>query len=90
MRSSLGVILVVVGLIGMAVGGGMAVKELVGLYQSTVDRPMEDVAGGTQGVSDRMIHGAIIGGIGAVPFVIGSVILKVQVARRLARSLSKK
>jgi len=87
MRSTIGLIFVVVGLGVVLYGGGMAVRELVGFYKSTVDRPMEDVEGGTQGVSDRMLRGAMIGGVGAVPFVIGTFILKGEAVRRIRRAL---
>ncbi len=90
MRTTLGLILVVIGLGVILYGGGTAVRELVGFYRSTVDNPMDDVEGGSQGVSDRMLGGAMIGGVGAVPFVIGSMILKGEAFRRIRRAVRGK
>ncbi len=85
MRTPLALILVAVGAIVMFYGGGTAVKELMGLYSSTLNDPMRETDGGAEGVRDRMLEGVIIGGVGAVPFVAGTLMLRITILQRLLR-----
>jgi hypothetical protein len=74
------IIALVLFMIGMGIvlyGLGAAVMELVGLYSSALNDPLADSPRGeARGVSDRMVRDVIIGGIGVVPLLVGSVMLK--------------
>jgi hypothetical protein len=86
MRILLGIGLMVIGGSVMLYGGGMAVRELVGMYGAALNTPMEDPKGGEQAVSDRMLTNVKIGAVGALPFVVGVAIFKGGLVRRALRS----
>jgi hypothetical protein len=91
-RTLIGLLLVLVGG-GIALYGvGMAVMELVHLYGSALNDPLADTPGpgAEQGVADRMIRDAIIGGCGVVPLIIGSMLLKVGMIGALVRMVEGK
>lgn len=85
MRMLFGLGLILIGGAVLLYGGGSAVKELVSLYSGAMTQPMEDPQGGEAGVSDRMMRGVKIGAAGAVPFVIGSVLVKSALFARALR-----
>lgn len=86
MRTLLGIGLMVIGGAVMLYGGGMAVRELVGMYGAALNTPMEDPKGGEQAVSDRMLTNVKIGAVGALPFVVGVAFFKGALVRRALRS----
>jgi uncharacterized membrane protein len=87
----IGLLLVLVGMAIVLYGLGSALKELIGVYQSALDdalSPRDDAA-----TSTSMLHSALLGAIGILPLIVGSVLMKVgffrakraAIARRLAR-----
>ncbi len=97
MRTLMAVTLFLVGLCVTLYGLGMAIAELVGLYQGALNDPLgaQDV-GGAQAVEpakvvgDRMWRSALIGMAGLPLLIIGSVMLSLSVWRRLRRALTQK
>lgn len=85
MKTLIGLFLAIVGAAIIIVGAGMALRELVGLYGGVMNDPLGQPDGEEKRVSDAMIHGVLIGGIGILPFLIGTVMLKTALFRR-ARS----
>jgi hypothetical protein len=81
------------GMIFMAVGGGimlfgmfLALRELGGLYQGVIDDPLGQPEGAEDDVQQGMIRGVIVGGVGVLPFIIGSVMVKGAIARKISRA----
>jgi hypothetical protein len=80
---TIGLVLSLAGAAVVIVGIGMAVHELIGLYQGAINDPMHEPQGGEKAVSARMIHGVLIGAAGVPFLIIGSVLLKVTLFQRL-------
>ena len=92
MRLIIGLILMIGGA-GVALYGiGSALTELVGLYESALNEPLDAPEGQEEAASRSMIRSAIIGGVGIPPFLIGSTLvyttirIKRQRRRRVGRS----
>ncbi len=84
-RTIIALVLFLGGLSVVLYGVGFALKELLGLYTSAVERPLENPVGGEKGVSDRMMRFVIIGAIGVVPMMVGSAMLGMGVVARIVK-----
>lgn len=83
MKLWVGLILMLVGG-GVIIGGGaMALMPLVQLYKANLDNPMGQPEGAERGTSDQMLRGVMIGAIGVPLFVVGSVMVKAAMYRKL-------
>lgn len=94
MRLGLGLFLMLVGGGIMLFGIFLALRAFVGLYQGVLNDPMGDgnAPGGPEPgevAQHGMYQGVIIGAIGVVPFLIGTVMVKVAVIQKLARAKNK-
>lgn len=85
MRAMLGMLLVLAGGAVMLYGIGSALLELVGLYQGAMTDPLGDSREG-KAVSAEMIRHVLTGAIGVLPFIIGTVLLKVSVFHWIRRN----
>ncbi|MGQ0628450.1 MAG: hypothetical protein ACT4PL_10180, partial [Phycisphaerales bacterium] len=79
-----GLLLALVGAGIMLAGFGLALRELLGMYGSALTDPMRETAA-TDGraVRDGMLFWVTVGGVGIVPFLVGSYLLKQAAVRRL-------
>jgi len=82
-KTFIGLILVLAGGGVMLLGICMAVYTLISMYSGVLNDPMSDAGPQPKEVSETMIHWAIIGGIGAPFFLIGSMLLKVTLLQKL-------
>lgn len=84
MKTALGIILTLAGVVLILGGGGYALMAMVGMYQTAMADPMAD--GNERHVADQMWRGATIGLAGAPLFLIGSFLLgRGLIARLLGR-----
>lgn len=73
-------------------GIGSALAEVVGLYESALEDPLDAPEGQEQQASDNMIRDVVIGVVGIPPLLLGSVLFyaglrhKRRDRRRFARS----
>lgn len=83
----LGAFLMLVGAAFLITGIAGAALELGHTYQQVLDHPMDDppAGAGTSDLPTRMLIHVGIGAIGVVPMIVGSVMLKVGIIRRLLR-----
>lgn len=79
----LGLLLTLLGGAIILAGGGYAMYHLVSIYYNNVNDPLGQADGAEANVSHQMLIGVGVGAIGILPFLIGSVILKVSLFRRL-------
>lgn len=91
MKLTLGLFLMLVGAGIMLVGMFLALRSLVGLYQGVLDDPMGDhqPAGAAEPgdiAQQGMYHGVIFGAIGVPPFIIGVVMVKGAIVRKIAKA----
>lgn len=91
MRLGLGLFLMLVGAGIMLVGMFLALRSLVGLYKGVLDDPMGDhqPAGAAEPgdiAQQGMYQGVIFGAIGIPPFLIGVVMVKGAIIRRIAKA----
>lgn len=87
MRGMIGAILMLVGGAVVLLGIGLAVKPVIDLYRANLDDPMGQPEGAERRVPLDMRKGLIVGAAGVVPFMIGSVLVKMEVRRRLRAAL---
>ncbi len=85
MRTTLGILLVLLGVGVMLYGLGGALLELLSLYQGAMSDPLAEPAVGEKERAQAMMRSAIIGAVGIPFFVAGSVLLKVSLIQRLRR-----
>ena len=81
MRLFLGLILLLVGAAFIIAGIVHGLVPLIHLYRGALDDPLGQSATIEQDTSHAMIRGIIIGAIGILPFLIGSVLVKVSIFR---------
>jgi hypothetical protein len=91
MKLTLGLFLTLVGACIMLAGIFLALRSLVGLYQGVLDDPMGDArpVGGPEpgdAAQQGMYQGVIFGAVGIPPFLIGIIIVKGAIARKLLRA----
>lgn len=84
MRAALGMLLVLAGGAVMLYGIGSALVELVGLYQGAMTDPLGDSREGGE-VSVEMARSVLIGSAGVLPFIIGTVLLKISFVHWIRR-----
>lgn len=86
MKITVAVVLLVVG--GGIMGWGVlrGVSAIGTLYRGTLEHPLDQPDGFELAQRDSMLNGVKVGAIGAPPFIIGSVMLKREVRRRLLAS----
>ena len=87
MRTAIAFILFLGGMAVVLYGLGSALLELIGLYSSALNTPLDNPAGGEQGVSNRMFRYVIIGACGVPPMLVGSVMLSIGFWSRVMRRL---
>ena len=70
---------------------GLALFQLINMYGAAITDPMKETAA-TDGkaVRDAMLFWAGIGAVGVLPFIIGSVMLKAAMVRRVRAALHRK
>jgi hypothetical protein len=90
LRLFVGLILMLGGAAIMLYGIFLALRELIGLYQGVMEDPLGQPEGTEDAVQHGMFRGLKIGAIGVVPFLIGVVLFKGEVARRLRRRMQQK
>ena len=89
MRLGLGLFLTFIGAAVMLTGIGFALFALISLYRGVLDDPMGDNAGAAEPgdiAQQGMYRGVIIGAVGIPPFLIGMVMVKGAIARKIARA----
>lgn len=89
MRLTLGLIIMLIGGAIVVTGIVLALLSLGGLYEGFVTDAMDQPDDAVETTQQGMYRGVIIGGIGIVPFLIGSMIVKGSVARKLIRARHK-
>ncbi len=67
----------------MLYGGYLAIRELAGLYQGALNDPLGQPEGSEQHVASSMWHGLTIAGVGIVPFLVGTVWVKILLFKKL-------
>jgi len=82
MRLLIGLILMLLGGAVALYGIGNALIELVGLYETALDAPLDAPEGQESQVSRAMIRNAIIGVAGIPPLLVGSVLFYVSLRKR--------
>lgn len=85
MKGATGLILTLIGGAIMLAGGAYALLPLVRLYQANLADPMAQPQGAEQATSDEMIHGVLIGAVGVPIFLVGIVMMKVALFRKLMK-----
>lgn len=90
MRIAIGFLLMLIGGGVMLVGIVMALLELASLYQGALDDPLGQPTGTEDTVRLGMLHWAGIGAIGIPPFLVGVVMFKGGIVRRLRRMAARK
>lgn len=96
MRGITGGILMLVGATIAFVGIGLAVLPVVRMYQENLEDPlaMHEPEGRETGtdreksVPRQMMRGVMVGAVGAVPFTVGSFLVKQAARRRLKAAMS--
>lgn len=83
MRLLVGLILVLLGTAIMLYGIGDALLDLVGLYQTALDAPLDAPPDYEQHVSSDMLWSVGIGAIGIPPLLIGSFLLHSLIHKKL-------
>lgn len=89
MRLALGLFLMLAGAGIMLLGIVQALLQLSSLYQGAIDHPLDQPEGAEMAIRAGMLHWVGIGAIGVVPFLIGLVLFKGEVARRLRRRMQR-
>lgn len=80
MRNLLALLLVLIGLPVVLYGVYRALEPLGQMYQGNIEAPLEDH--GEDTAKKRILDGVMIASLGAVPLVVGSVLLQGEVTRR--------
>jgi hypothetical protein len=75
-----------VGGVAMLIGIWLALEPLIGLYQDTLADPLNQPEGTEKQTSGAMLRGVIVGGAGALPFLIGSALVKGAMVRKLRQA----
>lgn len=83
MKLSLGLILTLVGGAVVLVGMYMALAPVIHMYQANLENAMGQPDGAEQQVGKDMWKGVIVGAVGIVPFLIGTVLLKAALFRKI-------
>lgn len=91
MRLGLGLFLMLVGGGIMLAGIFLALRSFVGLYQGVLDDPMGDnqPAGAPEPgdvAQHGMYQGVIFGAVGIPPFLLGTIMVKGAIARKIIRA----
>lgn len=89
MKLILGLILLLVGAAVALTGLGIAISHINELYQSNLTDALNQPDNAEQTQASAILHGALIGLAGAVPMVIGTVLVKSVLFRKLTRPRSK-
>lgn len=89
MRTALAIFLVAIGAIVMLYGIATGLASLVAIYQNALTDPLAEPAKNEMSVRSDILRSVAIGAAGIVPFLIGSVMLKVGLFRVLIRKSSK-
>jgi len=84
----------IVGTIFMLAGGAvvivaiyLALQELGGLYGGALNDPLGQPDGTEKAVSERMIRAVIIGAVGVPFFIVGTVLVKAALFKRVKRAI---
>lgn len=67
----------------MAAGAYFALRELAGLYEGALNDPLGQPVDAEKHTSDQMIRGVLIGACGIPPFLLGVILVKASLIRRL-------
>jgi hypothetical protein len=89
MRLGLGLILMFVGGAVVLVGIVYALLSLGGLYDGFLEDALGQPDDAVDTTQQGMYKGVIIGAVGIVPFIIGSVMVKGSIVRKLIRARNK-
>jgi hypothetical protein len=81
MKKVIGLVLILVGAGVIAFGGYRALTALGGLYQGSLNDPMNQPEGSEKAASDAMLRGAMIGAVGVPFFLTGYVMWKFSARR---------
>ncbi len=90
MRAVIGTVLLLAGAGVILYGLGNALLALASLYQGAVNDPLNQPANAEAGASARMTHFALVGAVGIIPMVVGSVLLKLSFFQRLSRRAGRR
>ena len=86
MKLTLGLILMLVGGVVILAGIVYALLSLGGLYEGFLTDALGQPDDAVEITQHGMYRGLIIGGIGIVPFLLGSALVKGSIARKLIRA----
>ncbi len=89
MRLFLGIILMLIGGAVVLVGIVYALLSLGGLYEGFLTDALGQPEDAVETTQHGMYQGLIVGGIGIVPFVLGSALVKGSIVRKLIRARHK-
>lgn len=89
MRLTLGLIIMLIGAAIVITGIVLALLSLGGLYEGFVTDAMGQPDDAVEITQQGMYKGLIIGGIGIIPFIIGSALVKGSIVRKLIRARNK-
>ena len=89
MRLFLGILLMLVGGLVVLAGIVYALLSLGGLYEGFLTDALGQADDAVETTQQSMYKGLIIGGIGIVPFVLGSALVKGSIVRKLIRARNK-
>ena len=89
MKLALGLILMLIGAAVAVTGIVLALLSLGGLYSGFLTDALGQPDDAVQTTQHGMYKGVIIGAIGIVPFVVGSMMVKGSIVRKLIRARNK-
>jgi hypothetical protein len=91
MKGTVGLILVLVGGAAMLYAIGAGLWPVIALYRDTLADPLSEASPGDgKAISAEMWRAVIVGVVGFVPFLIGTVLLKVALFQRMRRAMRGK
>lgn len=80
---SLGLLLMLVGGAIVVTAIALALRELTGLYHTAATDPLGGADDQEKQAAAAMLRAIVLGGIGAVPLLTGTVMLKASLLRRM-------
>ncbi len=89
MKLTLGLVIMLIGAAIVITGIVIALLSLGGLYSGFVNDALGQPDDAVQTTQQGMYRGVIIGAIGIVPFLVGSMIVKGSIVRKLIRARNK-